>query len=133
MKRRLRLAAVLAGVLFLVSYSQGAIRDMTHDELISTVGSEKHCVVYQNQQNNPGCEDCALLWCTDTCWLHQDERCEECPPQNCTGHSSYQAFSKTCNICSISFFGACPPPRSLEAPCEDEGDENEGDTVYMCY
>jgi len=145
MKSRLQLLAILVvGVFLVASYSQGAIRDLTHDEMVSTVGSAMHCVVMQPEDPPVGCEDCAATYCTDTCWRHQDERCECGPPQQCSGHSSYKAFSKTCNDCSLNFWSLCGPETGkctyvlgvwiCPNICDDEGDYNgDSTTIYRCY
>lgn len=136
MKNHLVLGLLVVGmVLTLASSGSAEVRLLDESEAALVRGGcepGNHCVVQQQQQSNPGCELCALLWCTDTCWKHQDERCVSGPPDNCDGDSSYASFNETCNDCSINFWYTCPGDPLLSI-CEDEGDYNQGGTIYKCY
>jgi len=133
---------MLAGVVlvFLLSlavhpFAQGRVLrvlDEWEGELVRAAGcGDKHCVLHQQQESNPGCPACAALHCDDWCWDHLDETCEDGPPDDCDGDYVYQTFSRTCNSCSISL-QQCPTD-DLLCICNDEGDYNEGGDVRKCY
>ena len=140
MKRKMLAGAPgVAVVLLLVfgaqPFAQGRVVRVLNDreaELVRATGCwDKHCVVHQQQESNPGCPACALIHCDDWCWDHLDETCEDGAPDNCDGDYVYQSFSRTCNSCSISL-QQCPTDWWMSV-CNDEGDYNEGGDVHKCY
>ncbi len=110
----------------------GAIRIVGEHEAAVITGKgcgDMHCVVHEQGSSPVSCEDCCTFYCSDPSWDHADESCEDGPPDECDGHYNYQSFSETTRTCGC-WGSDCG---TLKVYCNDQGTENSGGDVYLCY